>query len=549
MSKTTNDKPTFEIGLVMAGAVSAGAYTAGVLDFLIQALDAWYKERDNDPPHDIKIKVMSGASAGGMTAALAATLVNRELEHVTGISSQKVPENKLYDCWVEQIDIQQLLEDTDLQDEDSEVTSLLNSSRLDAIADRAFRGVGQLKDRPYFDSRLHILLSVNMHFVVTEEPIEDMVCLDPKNLESAEWEMLKDAALATGAFPIGLAPRKLTRKAQDYDRREWLRPVILEDNKRRSFKNVPIEPYWATGYKPDEYEFLCVDGGLMDNEPMELARGILAGSRSESNPREGSKAHRAIVMIDPFPNVAPVTTNYTPDRSLLSVFGQMFSSLRAQVCFKLEELKLSRDDEICSRFMIAPSRSNWKAGQPLLACGSLGAFGGFLWKKFREHDFQLGRRNCQRFLQKRFVLPAYDQDSGEGNFLFRDWSEELRTEHRVIRQDREFLPIIPVVKSLREPEERDDWPKMPEARLESLVPQIQKRVGVVLSRLIPQETVTRVVGGRWYEKKWARWLIKLLVAIVWKWIGGRIKKLAVKYIVGEIRKDLGNGDLLESSRA
>jgi hypothetical protein len=26
---------TFEIGLVMAGAISAGAYTAGVIDFLI----------------------------------------------------------------------------------------------------------------------------------------------------------------------------------------------------------------------------------------------------------------------------------------------------------------------------------------------------------------------------------------------------------------------------------------------------------------------------------------------------------------------------------
>jgi hypothetical protein len=30
-----------EIGLVLAGAVSAGAYTAGVIDFLIEALDAW----------------------------------------------------------------------------------------------------------------------------------------------------------------------------------------------------------------------------------------------------------------------------------------------------------------------------------------------------------------------------------------------------------------------------------------------------------------------------------------------------------------------------
>ena len=31
----------FELGLVMAGAISAGAYTAGVMDFLFEALDEY----------------------------------------------------------------------------------------------------------------------------------------------------------------------------------------------------------------------------------------------------------------------------------------------------------------------------------------------------------------------------------------------------------------------------------------------------------------------------------------------------------------------------
>ena len=33
---------SFKIGINMARAVSAGAYTAGVLDFLTEALDEWY---------------------------------------------------------------------------------------------------------------------------------------------------------------------------------------------------------------------------------------------------------------------------------------------------------------------------------------------------------------------------------------------------------------------------------------------------------------------------------------------------------------------------
>jgi len=35
----------FQIGLTMSGAISAGAYTAGVIDFLAEALDAWEDAR------------------------------------------------------------------------------------------------------------------------------------------------------------------------------------------------------------------------------------------------------------------------------------------------------------------------------------------------------------------------------------------------------------------------------------------------------------------------------------------------------------------------
>ena len=32
------------------------------------------------------------------------------------------------------------------------------------------------------------------------------------------------------------------------------------------------------------------------------------------------------------------------------------------------------------------------------------AFGGFLAKEFRDHDYQLGSRNCQWFLKRHFGL-------------------------------------------------------------------------------------------------------------------------------------------------
>lgn len=71
---------TFEIGLVGAGAISAGAYTGGVIDFMVQALDEWYDAKTKNqkvPPHDVKLSVFSGASAGAITAALATGYLGR----------------------------------------------------------------------------------------------------------------------------------------------------------------------------------------------------------------------------------------------------------------------------------------------------------------------------------------------------------------------------------------------------------------------------------------------------------------------------------------
>ena len=90
---TTKDAEpdTFYLGLTMAGAISAGAYTAGVLDVLFDALDhhhARYRARKaaeeaaaasgdqldpafaDYPRHRVALRVISGTSAGGVSAGL-----------------------------------------------------------------------------------------------------------------------------------------------------------------------------------------------------------------------------------------------------------------------------------------------------------------------------------------------------------------------------------------------------------------------------------------------------------------------------------------------
>jgi len=74
----------FELGLAMAGAISAGAYSAGVMDFLFQALDAWEKAKleapDTVPNHSVCIRAAAGASAGSITAALGMVAVSGGLQ-------------------------------------------------------------------------------------------------------------------------------------------------------------------------------------------------------------------------------------------------------------------------------------------------------------------------------------------------------------------------------------------------------------------------------------------------------------------------------------
>jgi len=55
-----------------------GAYTAGVMDYLIEVLNEWEKHRfmdPNVPQHEVCIPIMGGASAGGMTALLTASTI------------------------------------------------------------------------------------------------------------------------------------------------------------------------------------------------------------------------------------------------------------------------------------------------------------------------------------------------------------------------------------------------------------------------------------------------------------------------------------------
>lgn len=521
-----NDQ-TFEIGLVGAGAISAGAYTGGVVDFMVYALDQWYAAKGSDnqaPPHDVRISVFSGASAGSITAALATGYLGSDQPSVASEEQGRSNNgrNKLFDSWVDRIDIASLLESRDLADKKSPVISLLDSSVLLEIADSGLNVKPRETKRPYVADNFELLLTVtnlrgvpyafkinsdrpasynmSLHADYVRFRISDSECESLPDCYSMSWdefgksspvkEKIKLSALASGAFPIGLAPRTLSHVIPGNSQQDWYSahawPVPTPDSKdpHQCFSAKPIPANWGA-LKPNyQYNFQCVDGGVMNNEPLELARQVLASTNGK-NARDGKLANKAVLLIDPFPSDSTFDPKYTEAPDLLKEVLSLFSALKNQARFKPDELLLAAQSDVYSRFMIAPSRD----GMPYpIACGALGGFGGFLKREFRSHDYFLGRRNAQKFLRDHFVLP-------EDNALFKGWDENMIKTHCVKESDgqpkmengQRFLPIIPLVGEARNtPCYQAEWPRYTAEDLDQLKERIEHRLGDVIDRLVNQ---------------------------------------------------------------
>lgn len=163
-----NNNPLY-VGICMAGAVSAGAYTAGVIDYLFEALEEWDKRKKqnapNTPQHNVVIPVLGGASAGGMTAIITGASLNSTITPIREPLQdlmQERPENKFYHSWVDLLDKDMfplMLQTDDMGN--GEIIALLNSDFIDKVADRAIQPGSEWKPMPsYFHPELKIFTTL-----------------------------------------------------------------------------------------------------------------------------------------------------------------------------------------------------------------------------------------------------------------------------------------------------------------------------------------------------------------------------------------------------
>jgi predicted acylesterase/phospholipase RssA len=431
-----SDQKTFYVGLCMAGAVSAGAYTAGVIDYLLEALNTWEKRRNEPgvPTHKVQIPVMGGASAGGMTSIMAASALNNPLlpiDKPSGHLLAEHPENKLYHSWVDLTDpdmFSKMLDTSDI--EPGNVVSGLNSKFIDPIAQRVvsadpvrwqplpdfirpglkvFTTLTNLQGFAYtvdfgVDQPQTAKYHMSIHndyacFELTEKAIDgDNGGWMPLNLKDRiNTDIAANAAMATGAFPIGLKSRLLIRNSLYVNANPWLNAYL---------KNNPIEK--------GNYETLNVDGGLINNEPFDKVHDVLYDlTRQETQDYNNfDKFTSTVLMIEPFPTKKPGTIS--KGQSLQNVMGLTLSSMLSQMRSKPVNIKDALSKSCAGQYLITPSRivtspggdvSN-VVGEMAIACGALDGFSGFMNKEFRVHDYFLGRYNCKIFLRDYFTIPA-----------------------------------------------------------------------------------------------------------------------------------------------
>lgn len=606
------EKDTLYLGLCLAGAVSAGAYTAGVVDFLLEALEEWEKHRKEGdaPTHKVIIPAIGGASAGGMTGIITSAVVNNPVTPVQKLNGdiyRDIPENKLYHSWVDLLnrDMFPLMLSTD--DINGRIYSLLNSSFIDDVAVRALRVDPQHRvDKPYFDPQLKVFSTItNLKGFTYHTDLagghEDSAYYFSRHSDFAAFKLndnsyrkdgwipldfftrtnvdiARNAAMATGAFPVGLRARKLERESDHINQLKW---------------NETITKSWPL--PPGKDSTLCVDGGVINNEPFYRVKDLLEAvtqlkaegdediSMAEVEERAGNLSSSAFVesakplleelrnsleqldepkmkrsldtfmslmkehfpdqqlsnmdnfssttiMIDPFPSEKKA--DFDGEDSVLSVAGKTLSAMLAQVRLKPESLEEIYDRNNPDLFLIAPVRevkttNDQKvkiSGSRALACGFLGGFGGFIHKEFRIHDFFLGRANCEKFLREHFTVPK-----DTTNPIFVNGYKDV-DKSDFLSSDKERLQIIPVFKKESTEaympifESGSTWPVRREQDVDRFNSALKHRVGKIIMNMGDMN-----------------WFSKSLL-----WVGNRVllrRKLS-KSALHTIKKDMRTWALL-----
>jgi predicted acylesterase/phospholipase RssA len=437
------------LALILSGAGSLGSFEAGVLTELLWTLE--HQWRRTEPARRWTLDIITGASAGAMTAALVARAVMADAQ----------ASRALHSAWVEEIDIRELLREPP-------ATALLSKEPIRAIATRHLSAPSpNAAPAAYAPDRLRLRFTLaNMNGVDWRYPLarlgdEAFVAtffadgvrfdVDRHNVrDPAFWERIRVAAIASGNFPLAFVPELLTREERDFRHHALAAfPGTFTYCDGGLFDNEPVGDAIDLALEQDggtiapDRAFVLVDANLnrsrhaatfTEREPL-LANATRLGAmvRGEATVLDWLKSQRVNnevewrdrVLVD---LVAMVRDNRLddagafsaslhrtaadivatkraifPDRYPASYLDNALERTRRAHSHRLTGLTPLQQDILVRLIFLLNSVAGLDKKQvlqigiiytePKLTAGdTLGAFGGFFHRDWREHDYRLGRR-------------------------------------------------------------------------------------------------------------------------------------------------------------
>ena len=524
---------TYYIGLSMAGTVSAGTYTGGTLVELNRWLSSWSKAKKNGvtlkaevdtpnykvgdeihfaphevPQHDVKIKSITGASGGGVSAVL----------FLAGLTSGKL-EEFLYNIWTT-IDVEEMLDTSDLTG-GKPIYSVLNTLPIDNLMKdllkRKWDETDYARETDYLDDYIELYMTLaslegipykttgsagsSVSYGLHKTHIDYIKfnflkngSSDHKNTpygfdlrynsnspfgDDPNWHKLIESAPATAAFPFGFKPRTLKRIRKEYDNKLFYFKYAFSSDPNTDRPFSELSPAWVDGHPDDEFDMEYVDGGTFNRDPHDLARASLLKNLDVGNklPNNGKDTIASVILIDPFPSNEKKTSKpgeiVDSIPSIFGLTGLMVGALTNQGRFRPDWIERTLSDTYYSRLLISPVRRN-TGNSPAdcpLAGGLLEAFSGFIDKSYREHDYKLGHFNSFQFFNRYFKVPT-------NNVVVKYGTKEsaIKEKYEAVgwvwknTDEQELCQVIPRTFNSDDPiaNKQPEWPSMTKKRWEVL---------------------------------------------------------------------------------
>lgn len=458
------------LALILSGAVSLGSFEGGVLDELLYALDHLHATPGGKR---YTLDVITGASAGAMTGALVARATMNDLAH----------RRALHDAWVSLIDILDLIRETP-------GNALLSREPVDRIADAYLTLAPDGEDRPapFAPDVLRMAFTIsNLNGVDYMLPVRHARSEDftstffsdrrtfrmtrAQALDPESWREVREAAVASGTFPVAFAPAGVSTAEEAYRGHglpELPDPFFFVDG--GMFNNEPIREAVRLAREADgeslepDRVFLLVDAHLNssahdpdldDQAPLPVtAKRLMAMVRGEAAANDWLRSQRLDnqiawrdELLDQLVEMVERNELARPDllggqlrdvaESIVARKRELLGSGRyppdyldralertaRQNRHRLDGLSEGRRDILTGMIFVLNSISGLDKKSALdvdiiyadperTAGDQLASFGGFFDEAWREHDYRLGRQTAHELLPEILGVDPYPREAG-----------------------------------------------------------------------------------------------------------------------------------------